>query len=309
MPGYTVHGNGFPYKRSVQGNAGVVDFLVDAVFVPDFLGKRKTGELLLYFGFRFHIAGIVDFEARPLFRRIARKVSGSSAVRFGWLTGDAKITDEFFSLGQFLPVQPQYGSAPLERKRQTHIGRPYHGAVPGDRGEVVSGFITEQPGEANALKIRIESALDDCFIFQCGQNMRRNFLAACEVNHRYGTAVNGITEEQNLKIRRFRISVDAAFCKVHTAEGFDIDTDCFHLRIPFRHRRQRGAPTAAGFASYGRSFMRFSRCFLQARKSSSSSVAKSDSALALPPSGSPSRIFCRLFSPQAMPRFPLLLKA
>ena len=106
MPGYTVHGNGFPNKRHVQGNAGVVDFLVDAVFVPDFLGNRKTGELLLYLGFRLHIAGIVDFEACPFFRRIARTVTGSSAVCFGRLTGDAEITDEFFSFGQFLPVQP-----------------------------------------------------------------------------------------------------------------------------------------------------------------------------------------------------------
>lgn len=45
------------------------------------------------------------------------------------------------------------------------------------------------------------------------------------------------------------------------------------------------------------------------RKSSSSSVEKSSSARLLPPSGSPSEIFCKLFSPQAMPRFPLLLKA
>ena len=47
----------------------------------------------------------------------------------------------------------------------------------------------------------------------------------------------------------------------------------------------------------------------QARKSSSASVPKSDAALDLPPRGSPSRIFWRLFKPQAMPLFPLLLKA
>lgn len=46
----------------------------------------------------------------------------------------------------------------------------------------------------------------------------------------------------------------------------------------------------------------------QDRKSSSSS-AKSLSAEALPPRGSPSRIFCRLLSPQAMPRLPFELKA
>lgn len=45
------------------------------------------------------------------------------------------------------------------------------------------------------------------------------------------------------------------------------------------------------------------------RKSLSASVEKSDAALDLPPRGSPSRIFCRLFSPQAMPLLPLELKA
>mgnify|MGYP002508657629 CR=1 FL=1 len=45
------------------------------------------------------------------------------------------------------------------------------------------------------------------------------------------------------------------------------------------------------------------------RKSSSSPSAKSSSARDLPPSGSPSRTFCRLFRPQAIPLFPLLLKA
>ena len=38
-------------------------------------------------------------------------------------------------------------------------------------------------------------------------------------------------------------------------------------------------------------------------------VKKSDAALDLPPRGSSSRIFCRLFSPQAMPLLPLELKA
>lgn len=40
-----------------------------------------------------------------------------------------------------------------------------------------------------------------------------------------------------------------------------------------------------------------------------SSDAKSSSARDLPPRGSPSRIFWRLLSPQAIPLFPLLLKA
>ena len=53
----------------------------------------------------------------------------------------------------------------------------------------------------------------------------------------------------------------------------------------------------------------------QDRKSSSelgaasASVAKSSSARVLPPSGSPSRSFCRLFRPQAMPLLPLELNA
>ena len=55
---------------------------------------------------------------------------------------------------------------------------------------------------------------------------------------------------------------------------------------------------------------RFSPVLSYARKSSSSAVsAKSSSARDLPPRGSPSAIFWRLFRPQAMPLLPLELKA
>src|SRR5699024_2993873 len=49
--------------------------------------------------------------------------------------------------------------------------------------------------------------------------------------------------------------------------------------------------------------------FLRQERKSSSSSAKSSSGRDLPPSGSPSRIFCRLFSPQAIPLLPLELNA
>mgnify|MGYP003210491178 CR=1 FL=1 len=55
---------------------------------------------------------------------------------------------------------------------------------------------------------------------------------------------------------------------------------------------------------------RFSPVLSYARKSSSSAVsAKSSSTRDLPPRGSPSAIFWRLFRPQAMPLLPLELKA
>lgn len=96
-------------------------------------------------------------------------------------------------------------------------------------------------GQANALKRRVESGLDDGLIRQGVQDVIRDLLAAREVNDLHRPGIHAVPEKQNLEIRRFHITVHAGLLQVAAAEGFDIDAECFHIHHPQKGWQQMSA--------------------------------------------------------------------
>ena len=228
-PGHTIHSDGFTHKGHIKSNPGVVNLLVDMVFVPKVLRHGKLRELLLYLHFGFHVTSVIGFEAFPLVRSIGGAVSGTSAIAFRRLTRHTEILNKVFALGELLLVEVEDSSAALERKRKTHISRPYHRAMPRGGVNVNPGLIAEHTGKTNTLKVCVEGVFDNGFIFESRQYFGRDLFTHRKVDYGYSTAVNRIAEEHNFKIRRFRIAIDPTFGEVNATEGLDINADYFHF--------------------------------------------------------------------------------
>ena len=154
------------------------------------------------------------------------------------------------------------------------------------------------PAEAHPFKIGVEGIFCHLVIRQRIQYSLRDAFPGSQIDNMYLTAVNGIAEQQNFKVRSLRILVHAALRQIHTAERFDINRDCSHIYTPTARNGWQIAPPPDSPDD-------------QFRKSSSPSSTASKSALALlcPPRGSPSRIFWMLPRPQATPLLPFTEKA
>ena len=184
---------------------------------------------MLYLHFGFNVTSVIRFEAFPLIGSIGGAVTGATAVCFCRLTRHTKILNKVFAFGELLLVEVENSSAALEGKRKTHIGRPYHCAMPRGGVKVYPGFIAEHTGKTNTLKVCIEGVFDDGFIFESRQYFVGDLFTHRQVDYGYSTAVNRIAEEHNFKIRRFRIAIDPTFGEVNATEGLDINADCFHF--------------------------------------------------------------------------------
>ena len=108
-----VDGNSLLYKCHIQTDAAVIDFLIQMIFIPDEIGNRETGQLLLDAHLGFHITQVICLELLPLFHIVLRKIPGSAAIGLGRGAGNTEVFDEIFSLGQFLLLQSQNCTHPF----------------------------------------------------------------------------------------------------------------------------------------------------------------------------------------------------
>ena len=239
--------DGCIYEGNIQPDSAIIDFLINVVFIPHELRHGELRELLLYAHLRLNITKVVGFEERPFLRGILRAVASSAAVALGRSARRAEILDEFLTLGQLLLVEVQNRADTLQRKRQSHVRRPHHRASPGRRVEVFARRHSEMPGKTDPLKVGVEGKLQHVLIGKRGGNVCRYFFAECQIDHMDFAAVNGITEEQNLEVRVFRVFVDTALAEVGAAVCFDIKTYGFQELSPrIAVKGGRIAPTAHG---------------------------------------------------------------
>ena len=103
--GYTIHLNSLFDKGHIEGNAVVVDALVDMVFIPNRVGYGKVNEALLYLHFGFNVPGVVGFEAFPLVWGIGWEVACTTTIAFRRLTRNAEILYKVFTFGELLFVE------------------------------------------------------------------------------------------------------------------------------------------------------------------------------------------------------------
>lgn len=66
------------------------------------------------------------------------------------------------------------------------------------------------PGQADTFKVRIESPLCNVLIRQGVEDLRRDMFSLRKINNLYRAAIDRIAEQQDFKVGRLRIFVDAA---------------------------------------------------------------------------------------------------
>ena len=135
--GSGIHLDRLMHQFHIDGDAAIVDLLVEVVFLPDRIRNGEPGELILNGHLDLDVTDVVPLERSPLVWGMPRQIPGSTTVCFRRRTGLAEVSDEVFALGQLLFPEAQHGSDTFQGKRQTHIRRPDHGALPCSRIKVV----------------------------------------------------------------------------------------------------------------------------------------------------------------------------
>ena len=199
-------------EGAVEHDAPVVDLLVEGVVTPLRLHDRELGERLLNGHFRFHIPKVVGFEKRPFLRRICRIMSNKRAVScFCW---GAEIPNEVFAFFELLLFQTQHGTDAFQRKRQSQGRRPDHRAVPGGRGEILSGWVSKIAGQTHTLKLCVERPFGHGGVGQRRADIGRKRFSGSQIHDLHRCTVRRIAEKQDLKVRGFGITIHAALGEV-----------------------------------------------------------------------------------------------
>ena len=159
----------------------------------------------------------------------------------------AEVFDEVFALCELLLFQTEDCTDTFQGKRQTHRGRPYHGAAPALRVEILTSRIAEEARQADAFKGSVEGPFDNGLILQGCQHLFRNFLAAGKVNDFHRSVIDTVGKEQYFKIGRLAVTVDTGLLERNVTVGLDIDTECFHRISPFNDTSGRERIPAACF--------------------------------------------------------------
>ena len=141
FPALGIQGHRLSGQFQINGNAPVVDFLVQVVFFPHFFRHRVLLQPLLDGHFHFYVSFVVAFEQIPFLRSMLGKVPCSAAVGLGFLAGNAKIPDQLPPFLHLLIVQIQHGPHSLQRKGQPQIGGPDHGTLPSGRIQEPGTFL------------------------------------------------------------------------------------------------------------------------------------------------------------------------
>ena len=100
--------------------------------------------------------------------------------------------------------------------------------------------IRQIPGQADTLKLRIERPLGHAIVCQGIQDICRDLFTAGEIYGPDLTAVYAVSEQQDLKIRAFRVFVHTAFRQADRGICLDINFNVSH-KASYKTRRQ-GCP-------------------------------------------------------------------
>ena len=166
-----------------------------------------------------------------------REVPCPAAVCLGGLAGYAEVADERLALGHLLAVQLQYRTDPLKGQRQTHIRSPNERAFPGGRVKIIADrvpvnavgtemlrIVPAQPSrQAYSLKGCVIGPLGDTIVREGFDDLIRHGIAGHQVVHDDLAAVHGHAEEQDFKIGRFGVLVNAALLQIDTGESLQVD--------------------------------------------------------------------------------------
>ena len=98
------------------------------------------------------------------------------------------------------------------------------------------------PGQADSFKVCVESPLCHFIVCQGINDFLRDMFSLRKVNDLHLAAIDRITEEQNFKVRRLRVFVNAALIQIDVREGFYIYTDVFQSDHLNSNRRPKIAP-------------------------------------------------------------------
>ena len=186
------------------------------VLCPHFLGHRVLSQAILNGHLGFHVAQVIGPEGRPLLR------GGRGHATRSILARHTEIPDEFPAFGELLLVQPQRRAHILEGQRQAEVGRPDHRTVPARRVQIshagvigrgialVAQWIAvapQPPGEAHALKLRVERPLAHVLVSQRADHCGRDWFSLGQIHDLYLSAVYAVSQQQNAKVGAFHVAV------------------------------------------------------------------------------------------------------
>ena len=129
--GAFIKGDGVFHHGHIEGNAPVVDFLIEMIFIPYLFRDGVFCKAFLYRHFHFHVPAVVFLEADPFFAVMLWKVPGASAVCLCRLARGTEIPDQIFAFLQLLILQFQDGADSFQREGKSHVCGPDHCAFPG----------------------------------------------------------------------------------------------------------------------------------------------------------------------------------
>ena len=186
------------------------------VLCPHLLGHRVLSQAILNGHLGFHVAQVIGPEGRPLLR------GGRGHAPCSVLARHTEIPDELLALGELLLVQPQRRAHILEGQRQAEVGRPDHRTVPARRVQISHagvigrgvGFVAQRiaiapqpPGQAHALKLRVERPLAHALVGQRVDHLGRDLFPLGQIHDLYLAAVRAVAQQQDVKVGAFHVAV------------------------------------------------------------------------------------------------------
>ena len=135
-PGTGVHVDGLLDQWKVDSDTTVVDLLIDVILVPYEVRDRELLQAFLDGHLGLDVTDVVAFKGGPLDRLVFWTVTGATVVGFRGNTGLTEELDQFFTFRELLLFQPEHRADAFQRQRQSHRGRPDHGAAPAFRIQV-----------------------------------------------------------------------------------------------------------------------------------------------------------------------------
>ena len=97
---------------------------------------RKLLQAFLDGHLGFDVTDVVALKGGPLERFVFRTVTGAAIVGLRRDAGLTEELDQFFTFRELLLFQPEHRADAFQRQRQSHRGRPDHGAAPAFRIQV-----------------------------------------------------------------------------------------------------------------------------------------------------------------------------
>ena len=209
----------------VNQNPSVVDSLIHVIIVPFCIWHGERLQALADIPLGPHILQTIFLKLLPAFRVMFRQVPGPSPIAFGRFTGNGKITDQILASPVFLFPCFKYFCRLLQRQRQRQRGGMYHRTAP----TVWRKPPSQIPSNTGSFKLRVPGCLDNLRVIQRFQHLGWEHFTACHIHNPYLIIIKSIGKEQDLKVRRLRVSKHTALGQLHTAEGFYINPQDMRL--------------------------------------------------------------------------------